>query len=96
MMGWNMMGGGGGMFFGGFLSLLVLIAVIVLAVRLIHTTGAGDTAPSSFNEPPVRRDEPLRILQTRYASGEIGREEFETMRSDLETGSSSDSQIRSA
>ena len=90
MMGWNM-GWGGGMFFGGFLSLLVLLAVIVLAVRLIRNTGSGDTTPSNDGERRVRHDEPLSILQTRYANGEINQEEFETKRRDLETASGSGS-----
>ena len=93
MMGWNM-GWGGGMFFGGFLSLLILVAVVVLAVGLLRNTGGNDITPSSYGERRASYDEPLRILQTRYANGEINQEEYETKRRDLETASGSGSQVR--
>jgi putative membrane protein len=34
--------------------------------------------------PPQAEQTPLEILKARYARGEIGREEFEQMRRDLE------------
>ena len=83
MMGWNMMGWGGGSFFGGFLSLLILGAVVVLVVGLIRQNSTNGSAPSVHGTQPVSHDEPLRILQTRYAKGEINREQYETMRRDL-------------
>ena len=91
MMGWNM-GWGGGMFFGGFLSLLILVGVVVLAVGLLRNTGSSSgsgSTPSAYGERGGGQDEPLRILQTRYANGEINQEEYETKRRDLRTISGS-------
>ena len=87
-----MMGSGmdwGWMFSSGLMMVLfwgVLIALVVLAVRGL-TSGASSTA----NNTPVgttRREAgamPLEILQARYARGEISREEYETIRRDLQT-----------
>ena len=70
------MGGGMGLLgFGGIGMILfwvILIAIVVLVVRGITANGnAGTTAPS----PPAQT--PLEILQTRYAKGEISKEEYE-------------------
>ena len=78
----QMMGGWSGfgpMWFGGLFSLLLLallIVALVLAVR--HLTGwpSGDPGPRGGGRA-------LEILKERYARGEIGKEEFETMRRDL-------------
>lgn len=64
------------MFFSG----LLLIALFVLIVVLLVKWFLGSKLPFSSNE----RDNTLEILRTRYAKGEIGREEFETMRRDIE------------
>jgi putative membrane protein len=81
MMGDGMMSGmmGGGMLIGWLVSLLVLAgltALVVWAVR--ELIGRRDS------EDP-EEDDALAAARRRYARGEIDREEFRTLRSDLET-----------
>jgi putative membrane protein len=78
MMGWGGFGMGGG----GLLMLLFWVAVIVaavLAVRWLWDQGQPRRAPGDD-------DRALEILRTRYARGEIDREEFEEKRGDLQAG----------
>jgi uncharacterized membrane protein len=60
----------------------VVIALIVLTVRGFTTGNSGR------NEPVTPRGDirqtPLEILQTSYAKSEISRDEYETMRRDLQ------------
>jgi putative membrane protein len=62
----------------GFLGLLVMLvflgALVALAVGVMRR-------PSRASAPP--RDSAMEILRTRYAKGEITRDEFEAMRRDL-------------
>jgi putative membrane protein len=79
----DMMGGGMTWFF--FLmmlfGLLVFVGIILLAVWAIaRWTGTDRLRPSPASSPP---DDPLTILQRRYARGEITRDEYERIRSDL-------------
>ena len=76
MDGWSMMS----MMIFMFLSGLLLIALLVFIVVLLVKWFLGSKIPFSMNE----RDNALDILKTRYAKGEIGREEFEAMRRDIE------------
>lgn len=76
-----MMGGGGMMGVGMWIFLLLLwgfaIFGLVCAVRWLVTrgkAGGGQGSPST----------PLEILKARYAKGEIGKEEFERMKKELE------------
>jgi len=86
----DMMGGGMTWFF--FLmmifGLLVFVGIILLAVWAItRLTGSERLRPSSTSSAP---EDPLAILQRRYARGEITREEYERIRSDLKgSGTSS-------
>jgi putative membrane protein len=86
MMGWDFGWGWGTMMFGGVITLVVwgaLIALVVLAVRSFvgpNEGGARHTEPRSGTPPQT----PLEILQSRYAKGEISRDEFETIRRDLQ------------
>lgn len=74
MMGWGMMDGnwyGGGPLF----MIVFWIIVLVLIVFLINqSVGKGKEAGESA----------LEILKKRYAKGEIGKEEFEAKKKDLE------------
>ncbi len=76
-MGW---GGDWGMgIFGGLWMILwwvlIIVAVVVL-VRWLSGTGAGGGRPAG--------DSALAILRERYARGEIGKEEFESRKRDLQ------------
>lgn len=88
MMGWDMGFGWGGMFFGGLMMIVFwggLIALIVLAVRSF--SGASNTSRESLDRqrsPSAAAQTPLEIVQTRYARGEIGKEEYEAISHDLQ------------
>jgi putative membrane protein len=68
----------GGLFWLLMVGLLVFLVVTVVrrekAMR--HYTGAG--------LPPAAGQSPLDIAKTRYAKGEINKNEFEALRKDLE------------
>ena len=67
--------------------LLVFVGIILLAVWAVaRFAGTDRLRPSSTPSSP---DDPLAILQRRYAKGEITREEYERIRSDLKGGTSS-------
>jgi uncharacterized membrane protein len=91
-MGDVMMRGGprGGFFLGGLLS-VVWTALLVLLILWIVRNWAGISASlrravssvQTSSPTPSATQTPLEILQTRYASGAISREEYETIRRDL-------------
>jgi putative membrane protein len=77
-----MMGGGMGLLgFGGIGMILfwvVLIGIVVLVVRsFLGNNSAGNNTPT-----PVAQT-PQEILQTRYAKGEISKEEYEEVQQTL-------------
>ncbi len=93
-MGGGMMGGTGfgglGSFglLGGLLNLTVtlgvIVGVIVLVVYLIRRlNNGGQSFMGSAAQAPIRPN-PREILQERYARGEIEREQFQQMLTDLE------------
>ena len=76
------MGGGGGMMgYGGYgiFMWLIIIIVIAVVVYLVYNRNVG--AGGSFG---ARRESPMDILKTRYAKGEISKEDFERLKRDLE------------
>lgn len=81
-MGWDWFGawGWGHMLGGGLFMLLFWVAVIVLAVYLVRalTGGKADSSAS-----PSAKPDALRILDERFARGEISREEHEEQRKHL-------------
>lgn len=84
MMDWSYWGWGG-MMLGGLGMLLfwgLVLALIVLAVRGLGARGSASQPPSGATGSEQRA--PLEIAQARYASGEISREEYETIRRDLQ------------
>ncbi len=77
--------GWGWMVFGGLMMLLFWGAIIVLAffaIRAFTRSGGWQTRGAGSTE--VRReDNALTILKERYAKGEIDKEQYGRMRSDL-------------
>lgn len=77
-----MMGGGMGLLgFGGLGMILfwvLLIGVIIVVVRsFTGNSGAGGESSTA------REQTPLEILQTRYAKGEISKEEYQEIRTTM-------------
>ena len=80
-----MMGGGGMMGFGGMgllggiigliLNLAILIGIVILIVWAVKRFTAGNSASVGQS--------PREILQARYARGEVTREQYQQMFSDL-------------
>ncbi len=79
MMGPGLMGGFGYPFFGGIVMLIFGVLVVggcMWLVQLLASSGGGTGMRSPLETP-------LDILKARYARGEITREQFESIRSDL-------------
>jgi len=72
-------GWGWGMGFGMISVVLFWVLVILGIVILVKWVAGG---PSGAGQPPVKTA--LDILKERYARGEIGRDEFEQKKRDLE------------
>ncbi len=77
-----MMGGFGlgAMLFGGLLMLAFWVLVIGGAIWLVVTLARGSQATPGM---PTAGQAPLDILRTRYAKGEITKEQFEEMKRNL-------------
>ena len=89
MMGVDWGFGWGNMWFGWLMMVGLGVAVILLIVWLVKLLTSG-TSGANTNSPtagPSRREAALDILQTRYARGEISKEEYLDMRSALGGGS---------
>jgi putative membrane protein len=82
-----MMDNWGGMGSGGWLIALVVVAVIVVAVVAIVVASRGqgsrDLSGGGAPTPPSSGDTAEDVLKRRYASGEIGRDEYEQALRDL-------------
>ena len=75
MMGYGMMGGYG--LFGLLFNALILVGIVVLIVWAVkRVSGPG-------NQPSSSAQSPREILQLRYARGEITRQQYQQMLSDL-------------
>lgn len=76
-------GGWGGAWFGGLLSVLwwaLIIAGFVLLIRLL----TGRPLHGRRHMLMDNHSDALEVLKTRYAKGEITKEQFETMKKDIE------------
>jgi len=85
MMMWPYMSnfGWGGWLLGGLMMLLFWGGLIVLVVLIIRSfSGSGSRSQNQIVTTPSNA---LEIIKNRYAQGEISKEEFETIRHDLET-----------
>lgn len=69
---------GFGMFGGMALFWLILIALAVLVVRALFSSGSSGSGRAHI--PPSA----LEILEQRYARGELTREQYQQMRKDLQ------------
>ena len=78
---WNGIGGWG-MHGGGWIALLLIFTLLASAVAaLVVTTGHGHASGSAPPRPPGAPDaEADRILQRRFAAGQIDEEEYQRRR----------------
>lgn len=74
-----MMGNEGHLFYGGGVMWLFWVLIIVGVFFVIF-----NMTKEGFNTPPQDKENPLDILNKRYARGEIDDEEFERRRKELE------------
>lgn len=72
--------GFGGMLLGGLLMLAFWVLVIGGVIWLVVTLARGS---QSLPGTPTAGQTPLDILKTRYAKGEITKEQFEEIKRDL-------------
>ena len=84
-------GYGGGFFLGGLLTAFWAALIVLLVLWIVRNwsniSAATRRATSSVqtSSPAVSPVQtPLEIVQTRYAKGEISREEYDTLRRDLQ------------
>ncbi len=79
MMGGGMMGYGGMGLFGGIIglvfNLLILVGIVLLVVWAVKRFTSNNSSPAMQS--------PKEILQARYARGELTREQYQQMLSDL-------------
>ena len=85
MHGWWWYGGNGwlGMIIGTVVMLAVLVGLVLLVVWAVRRAGSGSNgsfyAPTGQNSPSAKE-----ILQTRYARGEITREQYQQILSEVD------------
>jgi putative membrane protein len=70
------------MLWGGLMMVLFWGAIIAFVVWAVQSLGRRDDGHAQSGATPPRR--PLEIAKERYARGEIGRDEFEQLKRDLE------------
>jgi putative membrane protein len=83
MMGWGGLGGFGwvGLLLNLIITAVVIVGFVLLVVWLVRRTGINGT---STIRGAGGEQSPREILQTRYARGEITREQYEIMKQDLQ------------
>lgn len=85
-MGWQheWMNGMGGFMFPG-LGLIVVVVLVIIVIWLIAGGQFGRSVSGNTSGEHRRSDTPLEILKRRYAKGEITKEEFDSIKKDLES-----------
>ena len=61
----------------------VIVGIVLLVIWLVRRLGSEGGALQAGHGPRAGQPSPREILQTRYASGEITREQYQKMLSDL-------------
>ena len=88
----GMMGGSGygfsglgliGMILNLVITIGVIVGIVLLVIWLVRRLGSEGGALQAGHGPRAGQPSPREILQTRYASGEIPREQYQKMLSDL-------------
>ncbi len=85
MMGYDWGFGWGGMWFGWLMMIGFTVAVVVLIVWLVRLSTPGAATNIGATGGDSRSQPALDILQTRYARGEISKEEYLDTRATLRT-----------
>lgn len=80
MMGGGMMGFGGLGLIGLLFNLVIIVGIVVLVVWAVKRFTSGT---SNWNQLSGGNHSPRDILQARYARGEITREQYQQMLSDI-------------
>lgn len=83
MMGYDGGFGWGGMWFGWLMMFGFTVAVVVLIVWLVRLSTPGAEGSSATSSGEHHMQSALDILQTRYARGEISKEEYLDARATL-------------
>lgn len=74
----------GWVLFGGFMMLLFWGGLIALAIVIVRGfSGSGSRPAGSDAVSSSEHQSPMQILEIRYSQGEIDREEFKAISSDL-------------
>ncbi len=71
-------GGWGGMAFGFLMMIAFVAAIVVMVVLVVRALGGAARSGPARTTPPEKT--PLDILEERFASGEIDRQDFEERR----------------
>ncbi len=86
----GMMGGYGygtfgliGMILNLIITVGLIVGIVLLVVWLVRRLGSGSGAFSESQKPGEAARSPREILQTRYARGEITREQYQEILSEL-------------
>jgi len=74
---------GPGMMRGGFMSVIIIVWIVVIAL-IIWAIVAASQSPGKAGSSGSSEGSAMDILNKRYASGEINRDEYLSMKKDLE------------
>ena len=78
----HMLGGGWGFGIGLFFEIIFWGLIIWLIISLLRGRDTGYCGPHRIKN--IENESPLEILKRRYAKGEVHKDEFESMKKDLQ------------